>query len=839
MHGTPPSPDLPDGPVRLPQDMDPMSVGQSIFGQVSGPESPEVEGFSEISYLARGGFSTVWRARRVADGVPVALKIPHQTNPEIAERLELEAAALQSLDHPHIVRLLEVTADTAGAPVLVMELVDGPPLTTQLPDKGFDFDHALQILLPVLDAIAHAHSRGIVHRDLKPSNILLAADGTPKVSDFGLAQSLHTQQIAFSLTRSGVLAGTVEYLAPERYEPGNESSSAADIFALGIILYELLTGRPPRGAWQPVAQIKRIDVRVDELILDAIRADPADRLPSATAFRQRLEEIRDSRPRYSGTPLVTRPVRYADTIWTVAGLYFLAAGFCSLLRINNTNVPGMFDLTFGHTKLLGGFWALWILTIGMGALWTWQAIRLWKFRKIPLREALPSPLGLLPGSSAGTALLVALTQLLCAWGPLAYIVWIYSQVWVWAAPETPVWDRVLAITRWGSEVPVSPWTWDPAGMLSGDEFWIRDMQPGLAPGTWRLHDRQSFFVVTQPLLMMLGGAGITLGVLATTAAAAVEWWRRRTLRLSLFLIAVCSAGVSLSRTVRQEKVSRQSEQNYTYRISFHYGELAAAAGRLINSIFKAMTSGGTELPPGTADAFASTLSIADGGKLDRATVIARLDEQRRQAILHRNFVENERSWLNSLGGNDYGLYEWAITWENYTGPSDAPARGTFSHLSCRGDVLPTRTGGFISAWEQTSTPLYLTDSRQFSTGEARAWLDSFLKCLSAEESPGLEEFFLPTLLAIEPSDARRDSPANREVTVHALRTSRAGWNVFTLTSASSPGLRPLPGARWELTCKISQTGTRRDGRLAPSEPLHWQFELVFTEGRWQILRLRI
>jgi serine/threonine protein kinase len=220
-----------------------------------------------------------------------------------------------------------------------VEFIDGPGLTERLPAGGFDFEHALQIFLPVLDAVAHAHSRGIVHRDLKPSNILLTSDGTPKVSDFGLAQSVKDRRVAFLLTRSGLLAGTVEYLAPECYEPDGEASVASDIFALGVILYELLAGRPPRGAWQPASQVKRVDVRLDELIGEAIHPDPAKRLSSADAFRKRLESIRDSRPRYAGTPLFTRPMRYADFVWTVAGLYCLAAGFCSLEAIHNTAVP--------------------------------------------------------------------------------------------------------------------------------------------------------------------------------------------------------------------------------------------------------------------------------------------------------------------------------------------------------------------------------------------------------------------------------------------------------------------------------------------------------------------
>lgn len=835
---TPFQPNPAGAPGALPGGLDALSVGQSIFSHPDVPETPVVDGYSQIAFIGHGGFGNVWRASRNSDGALVALKIPHQTDPETAERLDLEAEALQTLDHPHIVRLLEVTASAGGSPVLVMELIEGPSLTDRLPDGGFEFDHALQIFLPVLDAVAHAHSRGIVHRDLKPSNILLAGDGTPKVSDFGLAQSLKDLRVAFSMTRSGMLAGTVEYLAPERYEPGSKAAAAADIFALGIILYEILTGRPPRGSWPPLSQVKRLDVRLDELLSEAIDPDPAKRLSSAASFRKRLEEIRDSRPRFAGTPLVTRPVRYADAIWTIAGLYFLAAGFCSLLSINNTDVPAVFDLTFHHTKLLGGFWALWILTIGMGALWTWQAFRLWKFRKISLREALPSPFGLRLGSSGGTAVLVALTQLLCAGAPLAYMVWIYSQVWVWATPATPVWEHGLAITRWGSDTPITAWTWDPSNFFNGGSYWIREMQPGIAPGTWRLHDRQSYFIFTQSLAMALGAAGICAGLITTCLAAISEWRRRHAVRLLLFLSAACVTGFSLSESVRFEEAIRTSDRDDVTLINARlHGERVKEAGKVLNSIFDAIVRNGAELPAGTAGAFTASVSCGHAGSMDRADFLRHLEAQRRQSATPGRIMESVCCSLVRLG--DGGSYEWRFTWENYTTPLTAPARGEFCRLSCSGIISHSQQGGFISAWELESTPLYSGMDRISGADEAGAWLTSFLQSLSTEGCPGLESYFLPTVLAIESSDSRRYSPSGREITAAAFRTSRAAWSVLTLSPVTSPALLRLPGTRWELTCDLRQAGTRRDGSSPPSGHLHWQIELVFTDGRWQALRIRL
>ena len=813
--------------------MDALALGRAVFGTPDLPAPPRVEGFAEIAWLAEGGFGKVWRARRAAGGAEVALKIPHRADPETAERMEAEAASLQVLDHPHIVRLHEITATAEGVPVLVMELVDGPPLTARLPQRGFDFDHALQIFLPVLDAVAHAHSRGIVHRDLKPSNILLAADGTPKVSDFGLAQPLQDQRVAFSLTRSGLLAGTVEYLAPERYEPDTKASPAADLYALGIILYELLTGRPPRGAWQPPSQIRKLDVRLDELILDAIRADPAKRLPSATAFKKRLEEIRDTRPRYAGTPLVTRRIRIADFLWTLGGLYCLAAAFCALQHVNNTAVPAIFDLSFGHTYLLGGFWALWVLTLAMSVLWLWQILRLWRFRNIPLREALPSPLGLRPGTSRGFALVVGLVQILCLWAPLIYMGWLYSQVWFWAGPDTPAWHHVLAITRWGSDVPVSMWTWDPAGMFSGDEFWIREQQPGYFHATWQLHDRQSFFIVTQPLLLCLGAGVIAAGVLATFLAAIVEWKKRRPALLLAGMGGAAALGCYQHAVVRENATAWEWWQN-AQRPDFsppHY--VAERRMRLvypwIMAKFTAHCQPAASATPFLPEDFADVVSTGENITLERAAFHRHLDEQCARAFFDHQTITALRHVNQDAPPTGHNRFEMQS--ELYTDPPGAPATGAFRHLLMETGDSATAPGS-IALWHETTQPLYTAEPHPLSPAEASTWLDAFLLSLNSANCPGLEEHFLPLILAPDPDDARHYIPTPREHLTTALRASRAAWPGLTFVNSAAPTLRELPGARWELACRLRQNGPR------PRE-LPWQIELVCTGGQWLALRLRM
>ena len=423
-----------------------MAVGRFIVGPSRTPSAPVVAGFEIGRFIARGGSAQVWAAVRESDRSPVALKVTHDDDPEVGERLTLEAEMLRTLQHPHIVRMLDQTVTGDDRPVLVMELVDGPNLATRLPEAGFPFAETLRILLPVLEAVAHAHSHGVIHRDLKPGNILIAQDGTPKVTDFGLARPVKDRLVAFALTQTGSVAGTVDYLPPECYKPGYQPDAAADIYALGILLYEMLTGTPPRGAWQPLSTLKLLDVRLDELIAEAIAPDPRHRLKSAALFSSRLQNIRDSPPRYAGTPLLTKPVRAADALWTISGLYFLAAGFCSIESINNTDMPAIFDLTFDHSRLLGGFWATWVLGTGMGLLWLWQIIRMWRFRRVPLSESLPAPFGLKMEPSRGSRFFIAVTQVLCGWVPVVFGILIAAQTWEWLTPETPVWKNALVIT---------------------------------------------------------------------------------------------------------------------------------------------------------------------------------------------------------------------------------------------------------------------------------------------------------------------------------------------------------------------------------------------------------
>jgi eukaryotic-like serine/threonine-protein kinase len=210
---------------------------------------PTVPGFEILEELGRGGMGVVYKARQINLNRLVALKmvlVGAHAGPVALARFHGEAQAIASLQHPDIVQIHDV-GQAGGLPYFSLEFIDGGSLAAQIAGRPQDVTMAAWTIRILARAIHAAHLQGIVHRDLKPANILLSADGRPKITDFGLAKRLgdDTDQ-----TRSGTIVGTPDYMAPEQARgQGDDSSPLVDQHALGAILYELLTGRPPfRGA---------------------------------------------------------------------------------------------------------------------------------------------------------------------------------------------------------------------------------------------------------------------------------------------------------------------------------------------------------------------------------------------------------------------------------------------------------------------------------------------------------------------------------------------------------------------------------------------------------------
>ena len=226
-----------------------------VIGEGEVPATPsrfaslEIPGYDINDELGRGGMGVVYLARQVQLNRPCALKMilaGAHASPQLAARFLSEAQAIARLHHAHIVQIYSI-GDANGLPYVELEYLPGGSLDRQLDGTPWKSDRAAKLVEQLARAVSDAHAQGIIHRDLKPANVLLSADGTPKISDFGLAKFLGSDS---GLTGSDAIMGSPSYMAPEQAEgKTREVGPEADVYALGTILYELITGRPPfRGA---------------------------------------------------------------------------------------------------------------------------------------------------------------------------------------------------------------------------------------------------------------------------------------------------------------------------------------------------------------------------------------------------------------------------------------------------------------------------------------------------------------------------------------------------------------------------------------------------------------
>jgi len=254
-----------------------------------------------IELIGRGGMGAVYKARQKSLGRLVALKIlppQHAANPSFAERFSREAEALAELNHPNIVTVYDF--GRAGEfYFLMMEYVDGVNLRHAMMAGRFTPRQALALVPPICEALQFAHDRGIVHRDIKPENLLLDQAGRVKIADFGIARIIGAglnpaSGVAVSdspgLTQDSVL-GTPRYMAPEQSAHPAQADHRADIYSLGVVLYELLTGELPVGKFEPPSRKVHIDVRLDAIVLRALENTPELRYQTIGEMRTQVMTV--------------------------------------------------------------------------------------------------------------------------------------------------------------------------------------------------------------------------------------------------------------------------------------------------------------------------------------------------------------------------------------------------------------------------------------------------------------------------------------------------------------------------------------------------------------------
>jgi hypothetical protein len=255
-----------------------------------------------ISLLGAGGMGAVYKARQPGLDRFVALKVLPAANTSgvnFAERFNREARALARLSHPNIVAVHEF--GQAGAlHYFIMEFVDGANLRQLEQASRLSPREALQIIPQICDALQYAHDEGVVHRDIKPENVLIDRRGRVKIADFGLAKILGRDGETARLTLEGQVMGTPHYMAPEQVERPLAVDHRADIYSLGVVFYEMLTGDLPLGKFSPPSRKVQVDVRFDEVVLRALENDPARRYQKASEVKSHVETI-------AGTPTPATP----------------------------------------------------------------------------------------------------------------------------------------------------------------------------------------------------------------------------------------------------------------------------------------------------------------------------------------------------------------------------------------------------------------------------------------------------------------------------------------------------------------------------------------------------
>ena len=241
--------------------------------------------FPDLEFLGmrgEGGMGRVFRVRqRTLDRI-AALKLLHAdlaAKPQFGERFTREARALAKLKHPHIVHVYEF-GEREGCHYLLHEFVDGVTLRELMNSKSVTPQEALEIVPQICAALQYAHNEGVVHRDIKPENILLDRQGRIKVTDFGLAK-LASSPDDITLTGTGQVMGTLQYMAPEQYKTPNEIDHRTDIFSLGVVFYEMLTGELPVGRFQDPTTGTDLDSRVDAIVMRALERERDLRYQSA------------------------------------------------------------------------------------------------------------------------------------------------------------------------------------------------------------------------------------------------------------------------------------------------------------------------------------------------------------------------------------------------------------------------------------------------------------------------------------------------------------------------------------------------------------------------------
>ncbi len=431
--------------------------------------------FEILEMLGRGGMGVVYKARQLNLDRVVALKIlppVDAMSADFIERFRREARSLGKLSHPNIVAVHDF-GESNGLYYFAMEFVDGVNLREMIRTQRMTPAEALAVVPKICDALQFAHEEGVVHRDIKPENILIDKRGRVKIADFGLAKLLRRDQADHTLTMTGMTLGTPRYMAPEQLDKPETVDHRADIYSLGVVFYEMLTGEVPMGRFAPPSEKVQVDVKLDEIVLRSLERDVERRYQHASEIKTDVESVTQASParpaavpvvKTGGTP-VANPDKESgeeegnrstfDPIWM-----FVALGAVFLAFANPWGA------------------ATWYV-FGLGcALIAMPSIYLRASRRGKTNAAADSP----SGAQAATPITPAQERHLRETTSIAATAMILLGIWSFVVFVTTALPFYLSVRHFGQFVPGSPFD----GMLALASLLIANCVPSaLLASAWR------------------------------------------------------------------------------------------------------------------------------------------------------------------------------------------------------------------------------------------------------------------------------------------------------------------------------------------------------------------
>ena len=416
-----------------------------------------------LELIGRGGMGFVFKARQPHLDRYVALKLlPDKlaSDPHFAERFNREGRFLAKLSHPNIVSVFDF-GQAGGFYFLLMEYVDGVNLRQAMRAGRFSPAEALGIVPKICEALQYAHEQGVLHRDIKPENILLDAKGRVKIADFGIAKLVGEDAHPFGLTGTGAALGTPHYMAPEQLEKPGDVDHRADIYSLGVVFYEMLTGELPIGRFAPPSARTPLDERVDEIVMRALERERELRQKNVGEIKTQVERVtsepRPSEPasKASQPAALPLPAWSQKAIWgaVLVGISFLPVillGFVAYFAASHRGGIGGWEIVIAAVTLF--------LPAIAGTILGWMGLsdiraHAGKLRGLPLATfaALAWPLLILLGVTLVVPTFI--TYRAVGPGPLPMVARLMLLVPV-GAITFAIW-AVYAAVRWGGNKPPS------------------------------------------------------------------------------------------------------------------------------------------------------------------------------------------------------------------------------------------------------------------------------------------------------------------------------------------------------------------------------------------------